>query len=109
MLKVRSLPRSPTACFSARTMDVTDTLSPGRAESTRSSSSLTSRYLGSCPGGRSSGLSCIRASCVFLNCDFETLSAAEDCADDCWSYLRRSYDDAVNESDFLNVFRSDLS
>src|SRR6059058_4007136 len=77
MLKVRSLPRSPTACFSARTMDVTETLSPGRAESTRSSSNLTSRYLGSCPGGRSSGLSCIRASCVFLNFDCSCKSSNE--------------------------------
>ena len=66
-MKVLRRPFSPTYCFSALTIDVTATRSPGRAESTISSSNLTSRYLGNCPGGRSSGLSWTRASWVFLN------------------------------------------
>ena len=67
---MRSLPIPISEGAKARTMPTTETWSPGRATSTISSPiSLTLNVLGSCPGGKSSGFSCILRSCESIKVD----------------------------------------
>ena len=66
----RCLPTPGTVDASARTLPTTATWSPGLARSTRSLPPiLMFSHLGNCPGGRSSGRSCMRTRWKSMNAD----------------------------------------